>query len=228
MKLFVAGCSFSDYTKVEKVYGEFLAEKLGCEYVHEGAGAGSNWRIWRTITTHVMSGNLTSDDILVVQYTGREREEFWTDFPQPDTAFLPRTIDSLNTIDRCANGGNIIRFKANAGSWQNNPEECDFFKTYEKYFVNIHFENERFRAHNFMFQHMLISNNIRTIFIRGIRVPLFPDKEILPEFRPYVYDMGYEYDPAHNLSPSDTSHLNQLGHEVFAGRLFDHIVKVKM
>ena len=47
MKLCVAGCSFSDYTKVDKVWGEYLAEKLDVDYLHEGAGCGSNWRIWR-------------------------------------------------------------------------------------------------------------------------------------------------------------------------------------
>ena len=226
-KLFVAGGSFSDYTRVDKVYGEFLAEKLGYEYIHEGAGCGSNWRIWRTITNHIMTGNLTSDDLLIVQYTGREREEFWTDFPQPDRAFLPNTTEHLTIIDKCNNGGVLIRFKANAGSWQWNDEEVNFFNKYEKYFVNVHFENERFRAHNFMFQHMLLSNNIKTIFVCGSRVPPLLEKELLPEFRKSSYNM-LSIDPAHNLAPDDVSHMNQLGHEVFAGWLYDHINKINI
>ena len=51
MKIAVAGCSVSDYTGegVERVYGEILAESLNVEYIHEGAGIGSNYRMWRKI-----------------------------------------------------------------------------------------------------------------------------------------------------------------------------------
>ena len=223
-KLFVAGCSFSDYTKVDKVYGEFLAEKLGYEYVHEGAGCGSNWRIWRVITNHIMSGNLTPDDLLLIQYTGREREEFWTHFDQPHEAFLPRSKDHLTVIEPFKNGGHIIRYKARAAEWQRNQEECDFFDMYEKYFKSIHFENERFRTHNFMFQHMLINANINTIFVRGSRIAPLRDNELLPKFLNSCYT-STDDNPAYNLTPDDSSHLNQRGHEVFAGWLYDHITK---
>jgi hypothetical protein len=46
MKLCVAGCSFSDYAgDVANVYGAILAEKLNVDYIHHGAGSGSNYRI---------------------------------------------------------------------------------------------------------------------------------------------------------------------------------------
>ena len=227
-KLFVAGCSFSDYTGVDRVYGEFLAEKLGYDYVHEGAGCGSNWRIWRVITNHVLSGNLTPDDLLVVQYTSRDRGEFWTSFPQPDKAFKPHTKNHLSIIDKFRDGGHVIRFKAEAKQWQQNPEECDFFRVYEKYFVSTQFEQERFRIHNFMFQHMLLSNKIRTIFVRSSRLPKVQDKELLPEFLAHSMTTPMPESPDHNLTPSDTSHLSQFGHEVFAGWLYEHINKFNL
>ena len=79
-KICVAGCSFSDYTKVDKVYGEYLAEKLGYDYLHEGAGCGSNWRIWRQVYKNIRDHHLTSNDILIVQYTITERQEFYSRF----------------------------------------------------------------------------------------------------------------------------------------------------
>jgi len=223
-KLFVAGCSFSDYTKVDKVYGEFLAEKLGYDYVHEAAGCGSNWRIWRVITNHIMVGNLTSDDLLVIQYTGREREEFWSSFDQPKTAFAPHTVDHLTIIDKFKDDGHIIRFKAGAHQWQHNQEECDFFKIYERYFLNIQYEYERFKVHNYMFQRMLMANNIRTVFLRGPRLPNLKNTDLLPEFLECTMTLPQVEIPSHNLAPDDTSHLSQLGHEALADLLYDHIL----
>lgn len=230
MKLFVAGCSISDYTKVTKVYGEFLAEKLGCEYVHEGAGCGSNWRIWRTITRHILNGNLTKDDLLVVQYTGRERDEFWTSFDQPAKAFGPNTIDHLRTIDKTQTG-HIIRYKAEASTWQHNPEEKEFFDQYEKYFLDITFEQERFVTHNFMFQHMLKQHQIKTVFIRTVRGPLGNNSDYISEYLPYVFNDSTITEEVHrqnDLSPADHSHMSQKGHEVFAGWLYDHINKLNI
>lgn len=230
MKLFVAGCSVSDYTKVSKVYGEFLAEKLGCEYVHAAAGCGSNWRIWRTITRHIMNGNLTKDDLLLVQYTGREREEFWTSFaPSPDE-MMPNTLEHLCVTDKTQTG-HIIRYKAGAGQWQHNPEEKSFFAQYEKYFLDITFEQERFVTHNFMFQNMLKQHQIKTVFVRTIRSPPGNRSDFIPEYLPYVFSdspIPVAIHRQNDLSLTDTTHMSQKGHEVFAGWLYDHINKLNI
>jgi len=223
MKLFVAGCSISDYTKVSKVYGEFLAEKLGCEYVHEGAGCGSNWRIWRVITQHIMTGNLTPDDILVVQYTGRERDEFWSRFDPPVWEMAPNTLDHLCVTDVPQYGGSVIRYKAGAGIWQDGQQIKDFFDTYEKNHLCVEFERERFLAHNFMFQNMLLMKNIRTIFVRSRRAATLPMSELFPEFRKISFIEPAGDLTMYDLSSTDSGHMNQLGHEVFAGWLYDHI-----
>jgi hypothetical protein len=227
MKLFVAGCSISDYTKVSKVYGEFLAEKLGCEYVHEGAGCGSNWRIWRVITNHIMTGNLTPDDLLVVQYTGREREEFWSRFDPTAAEMSPNSLDHLCVTEVPNFGGSIIRYKAGAGEWQDQPVK-DFFNTYEQNHLHTKFERERFRAHNFMFQHMLLTKNIRTIFVRSRRSPPMSLTDLLPEFRNEAFVEPYDDISAYDLSSEDYAHMSQLGHEVFAGWLYDHINKFNL
>jgi hypothetical protein len=220
-KLFVAGCSFSDFTKVEKVYGQFLAEKLKYEYVHEGAGCGSNWRIRRQITKHIMSGNLTSSDLLIVQYSGREREEFWSALDQPSYAFLPNSLDHLTIIDKFQTG-NIIRYKANSHIWQNNKEEQDLFELYEKYFIDTEFEKERFTTQNYMFQTLLISKQIPVIFVRSNRIPPLLDSDIFAEYKPYVFNEPHKL-KQYNLEPNDNGHMNQAGHQVFADWLFEHI-----
>jgi len=222
-KLFVAGCSFSDFTKVSKVYGQFLAEKLGYEYVHEGAGCGSNWRIWRTITKHVMSGNLTPDDLLIVQYTGRERQEFFSALEQPAHLNRPNSIDYLKTSEK-VNNGNIIRFKAQSHEWQHNKEECDFFELYEKYFVDFEFAQEQFITQNYSFQQMLSSNNITAIFVNSHRTPPLHESDLLPEYLPMFREpLNKTEIRKYNLASDDYGHMSQLGHEIFAEWLFAHI-----
>lgn len=233
-KLFVAGCSFSDYTGVDHVYGEFLATTLNYEYIHEGAGCGSNWRIWRTITNHVLSGNLTSDDLLIIQYTDMTRNEFWTSLNQP-----PNTIRNsdyshavtarpdlswLPLVDRGPDSGYIIRYKIGAEKWQNNKKECEFFEMYEKYFVNSHFCKEQFKIQHYMFQTMLIRNNIKTVFTNSYRHGC-RQFMCLPEFTPYMFTDPLPYSDCmqYDLGPGDYGHLNLTGHEIYANWLYYHI-----
>ena len=228
MKLFVAGCSISDYTKVSKVYGEFLAEKLGCEYVHEGAGCGSNWRIWRTITRHIMNGNLTKDDLLLVQYTGRERDEFWSRFDPTAAEMRPNDIDHLCVTEVPDYGGSIIRYKAGAAVWQEGRQVKDFFDAYEKNHLCVEFERERFLSHNFMFQNMLLMKNIRTVFVRSRRAATVPMSELFPEFSKIAFTEPQTDISMYDLSSVDYDHMSQQGHEVFAGWLYDHINKFNL
>jgi len=241
-KLFVAGCSFSDYTGVDHVYGEFLATKLNYEYIHEGAGCGSNWRTWRTITNHVLSGNLTSDDLLIIQYTAMTRNEFWTVLNQPiesirnsdyshaaqrkfiDFRSQNRNITWVPLVDTGPDSGHIIRYKIGAEKWQNNKQECEFFEMYEKYFVNGHFCKEQFKIQHYMFQTMLIRNNIKTVFTNSYRqgCGLFM---CLPEFTPYMFTDPLPYSDCmqYDLNSGDMGHLNLNGHEIYANWLYSHI-----
>ena len=148
-KLFVAGCSVSDYTKVDKVYGEYLSEKLNYEYVHEGAGCGSNWRIWRKITNHILNGNLTPNDLLIVQYTTIERREIWS-----RENYISKN-EKIELREEYKDGGNIVRFKMGSHAWQQREGEKKFFKLYEENFLSDDFEKEVFKTQNVMFQTLL-------------------------------------------------------------------------
>lgn len=219
-KLCVAGCSFSDYTKVEETYGEILSNKLGYKYIHEGAGCGSNWRMWRTITNHILDGKLTSDDLVIVQYTEVIRCEFWSSFP--NYYFKSSAID-IPIADKSYDGGGVLRYKVAAGTWQHNPEENEFFTKYEENFVNLNFEEERFRVHNYNFQQMLKNHNIKAVFLTTGRLP--PKSEyVIDHFKKYEFvdpltPDRYKY----NLSPEDSTHMSQEGHKELAERLYKHV-----
>ena len=66
MKVVVGGCSVSDYTGLgtKQTYGEILAQNIDAEYIHHGAGMGSNYRIWRNITNLVMNNEITEDFLI--------------------------------------------------------------------------------------------------------------------------------------------------------------------
>ena len=87
-KLFTAGCSVSIRNNCKTSYPEELAKLLNYELVNCAAGCGSNYRIWRMITKHIIDGNLTSDDLVIIQYTDQIRREFWS-------RFSPENMDEL-------------------------------------------------------------------------------------------------------------------------------------
>lgn len=227
-KLFVAGCSFSDYTKVDTVYGEIVAKKLAYDYVHEGAGCGSNWRIWRRITNAVIDGELTPNDLLVVQYTGIERQEFWSRFDQPKHCYgFKGNKDKLPTVEKSHEDGFLLRFKMDSYEWQDTDEDKEFHKMYQENHLSHEFAWEQFRVHSYNFQHMLLVNKIPTVFIRTWRnnTNLYENANtILDEFRPNMFvDVFDRREYKYNLTEYDIGHMSQEGHELFADRLYTHI-----
>jgi hypothetical protein len=220
-KLCVAGCSVSDYTDVESPYGQLIAANLGLEYLHEGAGAGSNYRIWRRITNHVLDGNITPDDILIVQYTEIVRNEFWSALPQPDPNWY-----RAPPADTSHDNGRILRWKFGSHVWQPYEEEQHFFEEYEKYFVSPRFAQEQFRVNNYNFQMMLKYHNIKTIFLTTSRSTVAGEYLIEPFHSYQVYDKS-NGDPVYNLRENDSCHFSQLGHRVMADKLIERIKELQ-
>ena len=220
-KLVVAGCSFSDFTKIDHPYGQMLSEKLSRDYIHEGAGCSSNYRIWRRLTSMILDGTITDKDLLVIQYTEKTRQEFYTSYPQ-DLAYKgPNCKEAIRVVDDYIDG-HIIRFKVGADVWQNNEEEKELFRMYEDGFLSLDFAKENFRTNNHNFQCMLARHNIKCIFIKTWRYPYNLDIEILPEFESYVF-YDFDINREHNLFPDDAGHMSQEGHTVFSEKLHAHI-----
>lgn len=229
-KLIVAGCSYSDYTKVDNVYGELLAQKLDFDYIHEAAGCGSNWRIWRKITKHVLNGNLTSNDLLIVQYTEILRNEFWTRLEEPNNFYKTKDGLLLSPSHDTEYDGIINRWKMNSHNWQVNDKLSKFHKDYEDYFVSDEFAYEQWKTHNYMFQCMLSMNNIPTIFVNSVRInnelwsrSLSDSTNILPTYKKHMYVQSDRHSPKHDLEQGDIWHMNSVGHEYEAENLYNHI-----
>ena len=79
-KLFSAGCSIADRTHTTHSYGDFLAQMLDYDYVHLAGGGGSNYRSIRQIVQAVGSGEATSEDMIVIQFTDVTRKELNSSF----------------------------------------------------------------------------------------------------------------------------------------------------
>lgn len=219
MKVISAGCSFSDYLPNNNiVWGEVLAEILDAEYIHEGSGCGSNFRIWRRIPTLILNETITSEDLLFIQYTDYIRNEFWT-ISNPKEEIKPREV----VFNEPYHTGSIIKYKTNSHQWQRTKKDSEFFKMYEEYHVNEDFCREQFHAYHFMFQHMLLSKNIRTVFlhtkyIRDDKLKLIPhfDNTIFP----YWGGDGVWY------SEEDDNHLSDEGHKDLARKLYQHLINI--
>ena len=215
-KLFTAGCSISTRCNAKTSYPEELAKLLNYELVNFAAGCGSNYRIWRMITKEIMDGNLTSDDLVVIQYTEPTRREFWSRFPKGNDNYKDLYDD-----------GSIIRFKFDSYVWQRTKEEIEFLKLYEFNFVNDVFETENFAVNNFNFQHMLKNHNIKVVFVKSTRISV-PDFFTFDEYKNYFYYDSSNEDVTNNQSSKDSGHFSEKGHKLIAENLYKHIVNLKL
>ncbi len=217
-KILVAGCSFSDYSCVDIVYGEILSDLLGAEYIHEGSGCGSNHRMWRVVGNHILDGNLTENDILIVQYTSVERKEFWS-HNQGETVQKKQ----VNLNEPYRNKGSLMKFKSSSSQWQRFQEEKDFLDLFEKYFCSTDYEMDWFKIMNSYFESFLLAKKIRTIFLEtnyfgGLYQLLNedPHKKLYYRWNKNLIDESLRL-------PNDYYHLSSKGHLILAQDLSEHI-----
>jgi len=164
MKLIVGGCSVSDYLYPrDGLYGNILAKKIGADYVHHAKSGGSNYRIWKKITQMVMNHQITKDDIVIIQYTQVNRQEYWSASSKPEQFWR----ESLNAYqDNHMQGGSIISFKAPADSLLGKTKiEENFFKLKEQYFTCSGYDEERFEYNHFLFHNLMVSKNIKVAYL---------------------------------------------------------------
>lgn len=208
-KLIVAGCSVSDYTNVKKVWGEYLAEQLNYEYVHEAAGCGSNYRMWRVLTTHILNGNITPDDTVIVQYTTLERNEFWSPNVENDWLRDP------------AFGGDIIRFKSGSHAWSKGSE-AKLMKLYER-FISDDFEKEKFINNHMMFQCLAKEYNIKNLYFIKVGAYGLEDLSFLNQYKNNFFVYSNIFDDIKNHIKDDPYHLSDTGHELLSTMIYNKI-----
>lgn len=218
--LLVLGCSVSDYTWVDKVWGEFLAEHLNLNYIHQAAGCGSNWRMWRTAFNLVNTKQITSKDTIVIQYTEIFRREFWS--PYQKTAQPLSGSNNKSFLTETYDDGTITRYKLDADTFgQYTSSERNFFKLYNR-FINEKFELEQFHMMHNMFQSFMKDNNFANLYFLkvGGYGPLRENNDLIGYYK-------NNYIPAPNAFndhlEGDKLHMNQQGHEKLASFVYNHI-----
>ena len=220
-RLIVAGCSFSDWSKVENNYGEYLASKLNIPVRFFTSGCGSNQRIWRTLTKSIIEKDITSKDILIVQYTTPERKEFWSRLSSKDPLDYTRQGNaSKGSVMREAYlDGELIKFKADAYKWQSVTQEKTFFKLFEDTFLSSDFETELFNTNSFMFQALLKEFNIRTVFLETCYTRPWPKLEC--EFHHFLDIKPLQV--GLNCQDDYCTHLTEEGHNNLGNYLAEFI-----
>ncbi len=233
MKVVVGGCSVSDYSgpDIERVYGEILAEKIGADYIHHGAGIGSNYRIWRVITKMVMNNEIDKDDIVLIQYTDITRQEYWS----ANIANENYRFDQYKKIEQREQkyNGDIIRWKLDAHTWHKTyDEEQKFFKLKQDFFTSSEFDEERFEYNHFLFHNLMMSRNIKVAYFvpdgdgGGLmgnyslqNIHLFNKNGEIH----ITDDLSFQYPGAHL---GDPGHFNQRGHE-YVAKVLEKFIKKK-
>lgn len=208
-KLIVAGCSVSDYTHVDKVWGEYLANMLDINYLHVAAGCGSNYRIWRLLSKYILNKEIMPDDIVLVQYTTLERNEFWS----------PKNITTNPTYTRDPyNSSSIIRFKIDSSTWHHGIEK-KMLKMYEN-FINLDFELEKFKNYHMMFQCLAKEYNIKNLYFvqTGSYGP--ENLELLTEYQQNHAKFKNIFTDIKNCLPNDRGHLSSQGHQILAKNVY--------
>jgi hypothetical protein len=218
-KLFVFGCSLSDRTDVDHSYGDIL-KTIGNfdEYIHEGAGVGSNDRIYRKIYNYITNKTLTPKDTIIIQLTQTFREEvisYSNNFEL--LAVGKHNKVPINLREKYNEEYAIIRFKpfrAPHGS----KHEQDYFSLKESYFTNKEWSDEKHKQLFYALQTMLLYNNIKNVIILLVDPYVKKDQyEIIKEYKNNVFETTIRKE--HYLSHNDDRHYNQQGHQYLAEQL---------
>lgn len=249
--LFVSGCSYSSYTGVLNVWGEYLAELLGYQYQHNAIGCGNNDRTWRIFTRKIISGEITSQDLVVIQYTDTNRREFSASEAFYEPLYIdPRLSELENHIkipwihESSTPYGNMYTTNYKSGSHAWVGETCtQLHYQYENTAVDENWELEHFFTQHAMFKALCDQHGIRLVVLHsqydGHLIPremffhdwtntysLDADLILFPNGRSEnsqsEYDLGYG---PNNPDHWDTSHLSPLGHQVLAAGIHQYIVK---
>lgn len=220
-KLLVAGCSVSDYTHVDKVWGQYLAEKLDREYIHEGSGCGSNWRMWRKIFNHVNQNSISKDDIVIVQYTELIRREFWSPYQKQSRTLYGSNGKSF-IVEKYNDSGSIIKFKMDAHKFSDHTsDEKKFFKLYTR-FIDQEFELEQFFMMHNMFQGFMKDKGFKNLYFlkAGGYGPLKDSNDLIDFYKGNFIAAPNAFV---NHLPNDNLHMDQKGHFLLSEDIFEFI-----
>ena len=136
-KLAVGGCSYSDYTGVDNVYGEYCAERLGLEYKHYARGGSGSQRMYYALTKAIENKELGPGDVIVLQYTDPHRKLL----PEPlPPVILPGSTDGqpgqIETWETPYGKAYTSDYKSHSWQWQPNETTKSVHRALENCFNN--------------------------------------------------------------------------------------------
>lgn len=203
VKIAVGGCSFSDFRYNLTPWGKIVADHFAIDYIHEAACAGSNQRIWRKLTAHIINENLNEGDIVIVQYTLIDRKESWT--PELHTNY------ELECISEPYDSGTLVRLTPHFEQFAISKQERHLAHVHN-FFNNHNLNLEQFWTQHYGFSALckskgIILRHLNTVYDNDNRVADIDGTALLKN-------------PDHCL---DASHLNQLGHNRTAQLVIHHL-----
>jgi hypothetical protein len=220
----IAGCSFSDWSEVEHNYGEYLGQNLNLPIKSYSSGCGSNFRIWRKLTKAILDKEITSKDLLIVQYTNPDRKEFWSSYSSlQDFDYKPsgNPIKGSPMREKYLDG-DLIKFKMGASTWQSVKVEKTFFQLLEENFTSEEFDIEIFISNHVMFQSFLKEFKIPTLFLQTTYTNIVGNLPSIDcNFHHYL-DVRH-IQKIELCNEEGCSHLNDDGHKELANILADYI-----
>lgn len=259
MILYVNGCSWScqsNETLTDKVYGDYLAEKLNIPLINHSALAASNDRIIRSTVRNLQKILKTEKDIIcVLNLTTLTRVDLWGNDNKLQSNKSPITKEFFDRYKK-ANDGDYISFNISSEVMHKSTESIPEFDIQIKSFLaNYHYEKEWYELYYRLF--MLITyfkqNNIKYLIFAGaplsesasvldpnlewisvFRDPIINDPAILNfddiNFRHWAHDNGYKSFDGH-IWPMDPTgrpygHPGPAAHAAWADFLYNKLTEL--
>ena len=211
-KVFTFGCSFSDYMwKITKTYGQYVAEELNAEYIHEGAGCGSNERIFRKFFEYLRNGDISKTSLVTLQFTEVSREEMWfNNYVEKDATGHFGGKEMIEKFDE----GGIFKYKWDSYKWNSDKDISRIMK--DKTDFSLSYEFSLVKVKNIMFSIIEVckSKEIPFIVLNGAYNRDYLNYKDETEFLVVEYqDIQQKYPTyLYDTTDYDYSHLSQEGH----------------
>ena len=188
------GCSLTAGFNTEHNW----TDHLGVPVTNHAAIAGSNQRTWRRLHDAVQEGARR----LIMQITTVERKEWWI---PPTSAARTHYVENYR-------GEHTFKFKY--GSHIDNPDPI----TRKASKINYNFVSEQWEHDDFMRQHRQFDAWCAQ---QGVETLYLASRKYISPHPEHCLDVT-EILEQHHL-PNDPWHLSELGHQVMAARVLDHI-----
>jgi hypothetical protein len=229
-KVFVFGCSFSDYMRdITSVYGQLVADKLNAEYIHNGCGVGSNGRIFRVFTNYLRNKIIDKNSLVILQFTEPSRDEVWFNSIDEDDDYSH--YNGMESVDKTTDGGGYYRYKWDSYKWYNNKKLSLILKNKTDYCFSYEYYFEKWKNEEYHIIESLKYKEIPFILLNGAYNDDYHDYNTdnrnlnnnIVNYRKIQEIYPTTFDDAENGKTLDYSHLSQEGMNQLAKEILKKI-----